>query len=90
MIKTIVSRVGKLEQRLAPAVETQENRRLRVRLVIARARVARTAAQGGGASWAATEHAGNRGLDLAERLNEGRRRIAQARSRQSALSTRPA
>jgi hypothetical protein len=90
MIKTIVSRVGKLEQRLAPAVETEENRRLRVRLVIARARVARTAAQGGGASWAATEHAGNRGLDIADRLHEGRKRIVQAPNPQSVLSTRPA
>ena len=87
MTKAIDKRLGKLKQRLAPVLETDANRRLRARLVVATARVARTAAEGGGASWAATEHAGNRGLNIAERLNEGRRRIAQARSRQSALST---
>lgn len=87
MIKTIDKRLGKLEQRVAPVVETEANRRLRMRLVMAKSRVARTA-EHGGVSFAATERAGNRGLDIADRLHEGRRRIAQARNCQSALSTR--
>ena len=80
MITTIVSRVRKLEQRLAPTVETEANRCLRMRLLMARSRFVWTAEHSGHSSFAATGHAGNRELAIAERLNEGRRRIVQARN----------
>jgi hypothetical protein len=84
MTKTINRRLVRLEHQFIPATESEFNRRLRLRLVAARARSARTPEPNAGVSFTASQGGSSHRLDLAERLGAGRRRVSEARLPQNA------
>ncbi len=78
MTKAINSRLVRLEHRFIPAAESEFNPRLRLRLVAARARLARTSEPNAGFSFNPSLGGSSPGLDIAERLCAARRRVSEA------------
>ena len=66
------------------AAESEFNRWLQLRLIAARARLARTPRPNADVSFTASQAGSNNRLDLVERLRAGRRRVAEARVHQGA------